>query len=177
MDTALQGKHEDIRGEASTPIVALSTGDGLIYRQARPTDSVAIFTLLRRMHKESTTQLEPINETKAITVILQAIQRGIVFVAHDNMRRIVGSVAVVFDSPWWSEEETPNDLWWYVLPEFRQTGAGLALLRLVNARLPSKGRLRMANIAAGADLDDRMAAAFKRIARLERVGSIYLRAE
>lgn len=174
MDASFQGKHEEL--EVPTPIVALSSGDGLTYRQARPTDAVAIFTLLRRMHKESTTQLEPIDETKAITVILQAIQRGIVFVAQDNMRRIVGSVAVVFDSPWWSEEETPNDLWWYVLPEYRQTGAGLALLRLVNARLP-KGRLRMANIAAGADLDDRMAAAFKRIARLERVGSIYLRAE
>jgi L-amino acid N-acyltransferase YncA len=145
----------------------------IIYRAAKPTDAVTILALLKRMHRESPVELEPVDDSKALLVIVQAIRDGRWFVAIAD-RKLVGVIGVVWDEPWWSSVKTPTDLSWYVLPEHRASGIGVALLRMLVDEIP-EGYLRMANIAAGAELDDRMEALYHRVAGLRRVGSIYMR--
>ncbi len=152
-----------------------ATEPAVLYRRAKPTDAVAIFNLLKRQHKE-TPWVAPINDAKALLVIVQALRDGRVFLATvDGGKKLIGSVGIVWDEPWWSDEPEPQDLWWFVLPEYRSTtAAGVSLLRLVHAEVPT-GALRMANISAGAERDDRMEALYARVAGLRRVGSIYMR--
>lgn len=147
----------------------------ILYRRAKPTDVVAILALLKRMHRESPVGLEPVDDAKSLLVLVQAIRDGRWFVAAANDgKKLIGVIGVVWDEPWWSVVSSPSDLSWYVLPEYRRMGAGTTLLRLLNEEIPN-GYLRMANIAAGAELDDRMEALYWRIARLKRVGSLYMR--
>ena len=125
------------------------------YRNAKPTDAVAIFALLRRRHAESDHELASIDEGKTIMVILQTIREGLVFVAIRE-RRIVGSIGVVNQQPWWSSENEPADLWWYAIPEFRRFGVGTGLLRMVRDAYPD-GPLRLTDVS-GAEMDDRLEA-------------------
>lgn len=142
------------------------------YRNARPTDAIAIFALLRRRHMESEVDLAPIDEGKSIMVILQTIREGLVFVATVD-RKIVGSIGVVNQQPWWSTEAEPSDLWWYALPEYRRLGVGTGLLRLVRDAYP-EGRLKLSDVS-GAELDARLDAVYRRVAGLTRIGGIYAR--
>lgn len=142
------------------------------YRNAKPTDAVAVFALLRKMHEELPSALAPIDDGKAIMVILQTIREGLVFVAICE-RRIVGSIGIVQQQPWWSAENEPSDLWWYALPEYRSVGVGTGLLRAVRDAYP-EGRLRLSDIA-GAATDDRLDALYRRVAGLSRIGGIYMR--
>lgn len=142
------------------------------YRNAKPTDAVAIFALLRKMHEELPGVLAPIDDGKAIMVVLQTIREGLVFVAICD-RRIVGSIGIVNQQPWWSSENEPSDLWWYALPEHRAAGVGTGLLRMVRDAYP-EGRLRLSDVA-GAAVDDRLDALYRRVAGLSRIGGIYMR--
>lgn len=116
--------------------------------------------------------LAPIDDGKAIMVVLQTIREGLVFVAICD-RRIVGSIGIVNQQPWWSSENEPSDLWWYALPEHRAAGVGTGLLRMVRDAYPG-GRLRLSDIA-GAAADDRLDALYRRVAGLSRIGGIYMR--
>lgn len=144
----------------------------ITYRNAKPTDAVAIFALLRRRHAESDHELASIDEGKTIMVILQTIREGLVFVAICE-RRIVGSIGVVNQQPWWSSENEPADLWWYAIPEFRRFGVGTGLLRMVRDAYPD-GPMRLTNVS-GAEMDDRLDALYRRVAGLDRVGGVYMR--
>lgn len=143
------------------------------YRRARPADASALFNLLARQHKEAPVPLAPVSEAKSMMVIVQAIRDGRVFLAVVG-KKLIGSIALIFEQPWFSDEFEPQDLWWYVLPDYRDTGAGLALLRLAAEEVPN-GPLKMTNITAGAERDDRMEPVYKLVLGLQRAGSVYMR--
>lgn len=148
-------------------------------RRAVRTDVVAIYKLLKRMHAESEGILPGVDDQKAMVTILNLIELRWVFIATtEDGRKLVGSIAVANDTPWYSKETSLIDMWWYVAPEYRSSGAAAALADAViqeteEVRYQNNMKLRIANFATGKEHVRHMDVLLARIG-FARVGGLYV---
>lgn len=95
-------------------------------RKAEPRDVTALYRLLSEGEKNHRT-VEP-DEGRAYRHILELIVQGYVAVA-EHSGRVVGSIGFAAYSPGYSFESIYDCEWFEVLPSYKATGIGLALLR------------------------------------------------
>lgn len=124
-------------------------------RRAVLTDVLAIYRLLKRMHAESNGFVLDVDEHKAMATILALIEtRWVLIATSEDGRRLVGTMAVAIDTPWYSKRVSLIDMWWYVAPEYRPSGTAAALAeRMIeetaNYRSEHDARLTISNFATG----------------------------
>ena len=70
----------------------------------------------------------PINPEKLIGAINTAIHRGVVLLAEVK-NKIVGSIGGMAGSDWWSDEMHLSDMWFYVLPDSRNSSVAIKLVK------------------------------------------------
>ena len=97
-------------------------------RKATIYDIRQIYDMLIEMHSQIAIKLSPIKPEKLFLTIKMALEEGIVFVAEKG-NRIVGSIAGLISSDWWSEKEFLKDLWFYVFPENRKSSIAIKLVK------------------------------------------------
>jgi hypothetical protein len=97
-------------------------------RRATPMDVSALYILLDKMHKETVMSVAPINPEKLIGAINTAIHRGVVLLAEVK-NKIVGSIGGLASSEWWSDQMHLSDMWFYVLPDSRNSSAAIKLVK------------------------------------------------
>jgi len=97
-------------------------------RAATVLDEDAIFFMLLDMAKENSKHR--VSVSKSIATIRECITIGGCAVAEDN-GKIIGSVGVSPQSPWYSNDKFLGDSWFYVVPEKRGSRAAILLKRAV----------------------------------------------
>ena len=129
--------------------------DDVKIRAGTAADIPALLEIGALMHRE--VHYGSFAPAKRQAVIEACLQRGIVLVSLDDAGAIVGTVGLICEQPWWSEDWQLEDRWVFVHPDFRRTGHARALLRAargaaVTVGLPlliahvgqrAKGKLRL----------------------------------
>jgi hypothetical protein len=100
----------------------------LTVRVATVLDEDEIFFLLLEMAKENSDH--KVSVSKSIAAIREIIKIGGAAVVEDG-KRIVGSVGVSPQSPWFSNEKFLGDSWFYVEPRKRGSRAAVMLKKAV----------------------------------------------
>jgi N-acetylglutamate synthase-like GNAT family acetyltransferase len=95
-------------------------------RRANGTDVVKLYRLLAAEHEQHF--LVPVDENLALGSVLASIENGHVAVA-EHSGRIVGSIGFGVFRPGYSREAILDCEWFVVVPAYKQTTVGLALLR------------------------------------------------
>ena len=95
-------------------------------RRAKGTDVVNLYRILAAEQEQHF--LVPADEILALGSVLAAIEQGHVGVA-EHSGRIVGSIGFGIYTPPYSQEPVLNCGWFVVVPAYKQTTVGLALLR------------------------------------------------
>lgn len=88
-------------------------------------DLQEVCDLLRVMHAEN--GVGRVNEAKALGVISQRINDGGCMITRQQ-GRVVGSVAVYKNTWWYSDELVFFDQWFFVHPDFRNSGHAVRLI-------------------------------------------------
>lgn len=96
-------------------------------RAATIADVPALLEIGALMHRE--VHYGAFVPAKVQVMIEACLARGIVLVSLSDDGVIVGTVGLICEQPWWSEEWQLEDRWVFVHPEFRRTGHARALLR------------------------------------------------
>jgi GNAT superfamily N-acetyltransferase len=78
------------------------------------------------------------NIDKAIYTIIKAIECGVWVAEEDG--KIIGSIGLAENSPWYSDAVYLGDAWLYVLPEFRRTGVGKDLIAVAKTFAAEKDK-------------------------------------
>jgi N-acetylglutamate synthase-like GNAT family acetyltransferase len=111
-------------------------------RKATVLDAVNIYRLLAEGKKSSAIPGE-MDPAKSINFILDLMQRGYVLVAELSGRIIASMGFSVFKPPH-TDEFICDGEWYYVQPNFRDTGVGQALLQRLLKQMADKVDIRMA---------------------------------
>lgn len=96
-------------------------------RRAGPDDVEALLALGREMVGE--VHFGAWSERKVREMIEACLAGGVVFVSVAEDGSLTGTVGLIAEQPWWSEDWQLADRWVFVRPEFRRTGHARALLR------------------------------------------------
>jgi GNAT superfamily N-acetyltransferase len=96
-------------------------------RAATADDRVAVLALLRALHAE--TPHAALSEGRLREGWDEALSIGVIIVSEQHPGRPVGTVALVPESPWFSDEVFLCDRWMYVHPEYRHSPHARLLLR------------------------------------------------
>lgn len=95
-------------------------------RRAKPTDVVNIYRLWAEEIEQH--PLVPADETLALGTVLATTEKGLVVVA-EHSGRIVGSIGLDLHRPEFSSESLLACRWFAVVPSYKETTIGLALLK------------------------------------------------
>jgi len=118
-------------------------------RRATPMDVSALYILLNEMHKGTVVSVAPINPEKLIGTINAAIHRGVVLLAEVK-NKIVGSIGGMASSDWWSDQMHLSDMWFYVLPDSRNSTAALKLVKsFIKIGNEANMRIRVGHLYSG----------------------------
>lgn len=95
-------------------------------RTATADDFEAVYALLEMAHQE----VKPfaINQAKARAFVGEVFSRGVVLAVEDGAA-LVGTAAIMGETPWWSDQVVVRGVWLYVLPEHRRSPYAGQLLR------------------------------------------------
>ena len=101
------------------------------------------------MHKQTTLDVPKINTQKMINKINELLHKGIILVAiQDN--KIVGSIAGMPVTDWWSDESYLSDAWFYVLPESRKSDIAKKLITsFIKIAKEVKIKIRLGHVFSG----------------------------
>jgi len=118
-------------------------------RRATVLDISGIIFLLTNMHKQTTLDVPKINTQKMINKINELLHKGIILVAiQDN--KIVGSIAGMPVTDWWSDESYLSDAWFYVLPESRKSDIAKKLITsFIKIAKEVKIKIRLGHVFSG----------------------------
>jgi len=100
----------------------------MIIRRANSEDISEIYKMLVDMYDRIEIEASPLSHRKLKDVIDSAMEKGIVIVAEVE-GKIIGSLAGVTNTDWWSEEKHLGDLWFYVYPDSRNSRAAVKLVK------------------------------------------------
>jgi GNAT superfamily N-acetyltransferase len=99
----------------------------VLMRRGTAADVPALLALGRLMHRE--VHYGNFSEQKVADMIGWAVQNGIVLVSLSDEGDVVGSVGLVPEQPWYSDDWQLADRWIFVHPQFRTLGHAAALVR------------------------------------------------
>tara|TARA_R100001460_G_scaffold32478_3_gene63659 strand:+ start:9322 stop:9756 length:435 start_codon:yes stop_codon:yes gene_type:complete len=118
-------------------------------RRANVLDTSALIFMLNEMHKETEVEVPKINTHKLINKINDLLHRGLVLVAvKDN--KIVGSIAGMEVTDWWSDEKYISDTWFYVFPNERKSNFAKNLcIDFIKIAKEAKLKVRLGHIFSG----------------------------
>jgi len=140
-------------------------------RKATIYDIRQIYDMLIEMHSQTEIKLSPIKPEKLFMTIKMALEEGIVFVAEKG-NRIVGSIAGLISSDWWSEKEFLKDLWFYVFPENRKSNIAIKLVKsFIKFAKSVKLKIKVGHVFSG---DIERKDKFFKYLGLEKAGSLYV---
>lgn len=94
------------------------------------------------------------------------------FVAVDEDGKMVGSIGLHEDSPWWSDAKYLGDGWLYVLPEHRANKVAARLLEAAKDFAQKRGLPLMVGVLNATDIEQKFAMMQKR--GFAPVGGIFL---
>ena len=127
--------------------------------------------MLLIMHSETIDGTSPVNSEKLTLVISDALHRGVVIVAEVD-GKIVGSIAGMETSDWWSDKLYLADLWFFVYKEHRKSKAAIKLVRsFLEVGREAKVTVKLGHVYSG-DLD-RKDNFYERLG-MAKVGSLYM---
>jgi len=140
-------------------------------RRANVLDTSALIFMLNEMHKETEVEVPKINTHKLINKINDLLHRGLVLVAiKDN--KIVGSIAGMEVTDWWSDEKYISDTWFYVFPNERKSNFAKNLcIDFIKIAKEAKLKVRLGHVFSG-DLE-RKDNFYSKLG-LVKVGSTYM---
>jgi GNAT superfamily N-acetyltransferase len=140
-------------------------------KKATILDISGIALMLTMMHKETILEIPKINTLKLIDKVNELLHKGIILIAiKDN--KIIGSIAGMPVSDWWSDEEYLADAWFYVYPEHRKSDVAKKLsISFINIAKKAKIKIRLGHVFSG-DLD-RKDKFYERLG-LVKAGSTYV---
>jgi hypothetical protein len=140
-------------------------------RRANVLDTSALIFMLNEMHKETEVEVPKINTHKLINKINDLLHRGLVLVAvKDN--KIVGSIAGMEVTDWWSDEKYIADTWFYVFPNERKSNFAKNLcIDFIKIAKQAKLKVRLGHIFSG-DLERKDK--FYSKLDLVKIGSTYM---
>ena len=95
-------------------------------RRAKPTDVVNLYRLLAEGQEQNS--VAPVDETLALGYVLTVIEKGLVMVA-EHSGRLVGSIGFDTYRTESSKETALKSAWFPIVPAYKQTTIGLALLQ------------------------------------------------
>ncbi|MCK5605244.1 GNAT family N-acetyltransferase [Candidatus Pacearchaeota archaeon] len=125
----------------------------MMIREAIKTDIEDVVSLGTSFFEEAKTDLTPnFSQEKASAVISGMVENEgcILYVAEDDDGDIVGMIGVIVSEHWFSDETVAQELFWYVLPDFRQ-GVGSELLSAMESKVKERG----VSLIAMVDLGDK----------------------
>ena len=129
--------------------------------------------MLLIMHSETIDGTSPVNSEKLTSVISDALHRGVVIVAEVD-GKIVGSIAGMETSDWWSDKLYLADLWFFVYKEHRKSKAAIKLVRsFLEVGREAKVTVKLGHVYSG-DID-RKDNFYERLG-MSKVGSLYMEA-
>jgi len=118
-------------------------------RKATMDDLPALLGIGRLMHREI--HYGSYAAGRVEEMIRHAIAHGIVLVSLSPEGDVVGTVGLVAEQPWWSEDWQLSDRWIFVHPLYRTHGHAAALVRAARAAADTLGLpLLMAHIGTRA---------------------------
>jgi GNAT superfamily N-acetyltransferase len=121
----------------------------MIVRKAVASDISALYMMLVEMHKNTNVKVAPIDDYKLLNKINEVIHKGLVLVSCKN-NEIVGSIAGMPTSDWWSLEPTLSDLWFYVSPKHRKSRSAFMLIKsFIKIGKDANLKLRLGHIYSG----------------------------
>lgn len=140
-------------------------------RRANVLDISAIIFMLNEMHKETEVEVPKIHTHKLVSKINELLHTGLVLVAvKDN--KIIGSIAGMSVSDWWSDEMHISDAWFYVFPDERKSTIAKRLCTdFINIAKEAKLKVRLGHIFSG---DIERKDNFYEKLGLVKVGSTYM---
>jgi len=143
----------------------------LILRLATVEDLSDIYMMLLIMHSETIDGTSPVNSEKLTSVISDALHRGVVIVAEVD-GKIVGSIAGMETSDWWSDKLYLADLWFFVYKVHRKSKAAIKLVRsFLEVGREAKVTVKLGHVYSG-DID-RKDNFYERLG-MAKVGSLYM---
>lgn len=98
------------------------------YALAGAGDIPGLVELLHLMHKEN--GVAPANWDKVEAVVRNVVETGAAVIALDG-EDIVGSIGVVIQPLWYSDEQFVRDMWVFVHPMYRRTRIARTLFDMV----------------------------------------------
>jgi len=140
-------------------------------RRATIEDIKQIYEMLIDMHSQTEIKLAPIKPEKLYGTIKTALEKGIVLVAEVK-NRIVGSIAGMVSSEWWSDQEFLKDIWFYVSPENRKSSIAIKLAKcFIKIGNSAKLKIKLGHVFSG---DIERKDKFFHHLGLEKAGSLYV---
>ena len=105
-------------------------------RRAKGTDVVNLYRLL--VAEQEQRPFVSVDETLALGYVLTVIEKGLAMVA-EHSGRLVGSIGFDIYRPQFSTETSLDSVWFTVVPAYKQTSTGLALLKRALAVIDEYG--------------------------------------
>lgn len=133
--------------------------------------SEVVSFLIGKFHAEYADQLPPADYGKVVLYIGEHINRGVVFLCRSDAGELVGLIAGMVSSPWFSTQKHVSEGVFFVLPEARGSRAAVLLINALKGFAFEQQMRLYAGVTIGQDLEskDRF---FDRNG-LERIGGIY----
>lgn len=98
-------------------------------RHATYMDIPVVLALLSQMYDENGANFPQPNWSKVTHTVLHAIEQGVVILAEDDEKEILGSIGGVPGPEWFADQPYLGDLWYYVREDKRDSRAAVELLK------------------------------------------------
>lgn len=127
--------------------------------------------LIGRFHAEYAAVLPPVDFGRTVLYVGKHLNDGIVYVIRNDKGELAGVIAGMVSTPWFSTSPHVSEGVFFVVPEMRGTGAGVALLRALKKWAADQQLALMCGVTTADDVErkDR----FFESQGLERIGGIY----
>jgi GNAT superfamily N-acetyltransferase len=127
--------------------------------------------LIGKFHASYASVLPPVEFSKVVLYIGKHLNDGVVFTARNDKGELIGVIAGMVSSPWFSAKKHVSEGVFFVSPEARGTGVAADLLRHLKVWAADKNMALMCGVTTGDDLE-RKDQFFDRNG-LVRIGGIY----
>lgn len=127
--------------------------------------------LIGKFHAEYADQLPPADYGKVVLYIGEHINRGVVFLCRSDAGELVGLIAGMVSSPWFSTQKHVSEGVFFVLPEARGSKAAVMLINSLKQFAREQHMRLYAGVTIGKDLESKDK--FFDRNGLERIGGIY----
>jgi|TARA_R110001592_G_scaffold110656_2_gene307197 GNAT superfamily N-acetyltransferase len=119
-------------------------------RRANALDISALIHLIMKMHSEAEVKIPTLDVGKVTDSVVNAMKVGVVVVAINEDKKLIGSIGGFAAEDWFSKEKLLGDLWFFVLEEYRKTKAGISLIKeFINVGKEAKLNIRLGHIYFG----------------------------